>query len=65
MRLKQFLKDGGRKYNDSFYDTTDIQASQKVGIPVDILRAVRLSGEKSNENQVSSSGARGVYQRAQ
>ena len=62
MRLKQFLKDGGRKYNDSFYDTTDIQASQKVGIPVDILRAVRLSGEKSNENQVSSAGARGVYQ---
>ena len=62
MRLKQFLKDGGRKYNDPFYDKTDIDASQKVGIPVDVLRAVRLAGEKSNENQVSSAGAKGVYQ---
>ena len=62
MRLKQFLQKGGRKYNDPFYDKTDFDASKLVGIPIDVLRAVRLAGEKSNENEVSSAGAKGVYQ---
>lgn len=62
MRLKEFLQKGGRKYNDPYYDQTDMIASKKVGVPIDILRAIRLAGEKSNENQVSSAGARGVYQ---
>ena len=56
------MKDGGRAYNDSYYDVTDDEAARKVGVPLNVLRAVRLAGEKSNENQVSSAGARGVYQ---
>lgn len=62
MRLKEFLKDGGRKYTDPYYDAKDKEASEKTGVPLDILRSIRLKGERSNENQVSSAGARGVYQ---
>ena len=62
MRLKQFLQKGGRKYTDPFYDKTDEIASKKTGVPLHILRSVRLLGERSNENQVSSANAKGVYQ---
>ena len=62
MRLKQFLQKGGRKYTDPFYDKTDEIASKKTGVPLEILKSIRLYGETSNENQVSGAGARGVYQ---
>lgn len=62
MRLVHFLQSGGRKYNDSFYDKTEVIAAQQVGIPLEVLRSIRVAGERSNENQVSSAGARGVYQ---
>lgn len=56
------MQTGGRKYNDPYYDKTDVIAAQKVGIPLDVLRGIRLAGEQSNENQVSGANARGVYQ---
>ena len=63
MRLIQFLQKGSRKYTDPFYDKTDEIASKKTGVPLHILRSVRLLGEQSNENQVSDvHNARGVYQ---
>ena len=62
MRLKQFLQKGGRKYTDPFYDKTDEIASKKTGVPLEILKSIRLYGETSNEDQVSGAGARGVYQ---
>ena len=62
MRLKQFLQKGGRKYTDPFYDKTDEIASKKTGVPLEILKSIRLYGEQSNEDQVSGAGARGVYQ---
>lgn len=62
MRLIKLLKNGGRKYNDPFYDKTDEEASKKTGVPLNVLKRVRLLGEQSNENWVSDAGARGVYQ---
>lgn len=62
MRIVNFLASGGRTYTDSYYDKTDEEASRVTGVPLEVLRAVRIAGERSNENQVSGSGARGVYQ---
>ena len=62
MRLKQFLQKGGRKYTDPFYDKTDEIASKKTGVPLEILKSIRLYGEQSNEWQTSGAGAKGVYQ---
>ena len=49
-------------YKAASWDTSEALASQKTGVPVDVLRAIRLHGERSNGNQVSPKGARGVYQ---
>ena len=62
MRLKEFLQPGGRTYKDPYYDNTDAIDSKQTGVTLNILRAIRLAGERSNENQISSAGARGVYQ---
>lgn len=37
-------------------------AAQRVGINPALLNGIRMGGERSNWNQVSSAGARGVYQ---
>ena len=49
-------------YKAATWDASEATASQKTGVPVDVLRAIRLHGERSNGNQVSPKGARGVYQ---
>ena len=49
-------------YKATTWDASEAAASQKTGVPVDVLRAIRLHGERSNGNQVSPKGARGVYQ---
>jgi hypothetical protein len=49
-------------YRDVTYDLAEQKAAQKVGIPVELLRAVRLAGEKTNADRVSSAGARTPYQ---
>jgi soluble lytic murein transglycosylase-like protein len=37
-------------------------AGQQFGVPASLLASVRTKGERSNANQVSSAGARTVYQ---
>jgi len=49
-------------YKDPIYDQLDTQNSARVGIPEGLLHSIRLHGERSNANQVSSAGARTVYQ---
>jgi hypothetical protein len=49
-------------YRDPLYDYVEQRAAERVGVPVELLRAVRLAGERSNANQVSSAGARTPYQ---
>lgn len=63
MLIKNFLKNGGRSYKDPFYEKTDLEASRITGVPLQVLRAVRLAEEQSNEDQVAdSTKAAGVYQ---
>jgi hypothetical protein len=49
-------------YKDEYYDTLDRQAERKVGLTPGLLSSIRLHGEKSNADQVSSAGAKSVYQ---
>lgn len=51
-----------RKYNDPFYDELDNASATRVGIDPALLRSIRLNGEKSNSDQVSSAGARTSWQ---
>ena len=49
-------------YKDPAWDTAEAEASKRTGVPQEVLAAIRLHGEKSNADQVSPAGARGVYQ---
>lgn len=49
-------------FKDPAWDKAEAAASQKTGVPAEILRVVRTLGERSNGDQVSPKGARGVYQ---
>ncbi|WP_081682342.1 transglycosylase SLT domain-containing protein [Pseudacidovorax intermedius] len=49
-------------FKDPAWDKAEAEASQKTGVPAEILRVVRTLGERSNGDQVSPKGARGVYQ---
>lgn len=49
-------------YKDPAYAQADQQASSAVGLPPGLLTAVRVQGEKSNADQVSSAGAQTPYQ---
>ena len=49
-------------YKDPTWDKAEIAAAQTVGIPAEVIRSIRMNGEKSNGDQVSGKGARGVYQ---
>ena len=57
---------GGQKapnsYKDPAWDGHEAEAAKAAGIPVDVLRSVRVNGERSNGDQVSPKGAKGVYQ---
>jgi hypothetical protein len=50
------------KYNDPYYDTLDQKVEAKVGLPPGLLSAIRLHGERTNADRVSSAGAKSVYQ---
>jgi hypothetical protein len=50
------------KYNDPYYDALDKKAEAKVGLPPGLLSAIRLHGERTNADRVSSAGAKSVYQ---
>ncbi|CDY76111.1 hypothetical protein BGLT_05183 [Caballeronia glathei] len=49
-------------YRDPVYAAADQAASAAAGIPSGLLSSIRLAGEKSNANQVSSAGATTPYQ---
>lgn len=49
-------------YKDPTWDASEQKASKVTGVPADVLRSIRVNGERSNGNQVSPKGARGVYQ---
>jgi hypothetical protein len=53
---------GFNSYKSSAYDPIEEKYAAEYGIPVQLLRGIRLNGEKSNANQVSSANARTVYQ---
>lgn len=50
------------RYNDPTYTSLAAAAEQTYGLPSGILDAIRLRGERSNADQVSSAGARTPYQ---
>lgn len=49
-------------YKDPAWDAAEEAAAKRTGVPKEVLSAVRLHGEKSNADQVSPAGAKGVYQ---
>lgn len=49
-------------YRDPVYAAADEAASSAAGIPPGLLSSIRLAGEKSNANQVSSANAQTPYQ---
>jgi hypothetical protein len=49
-------------YRDPAYDALAAAAEQRYNLPAGILNAIRLRGERSNADQVSSAGARTPYQ---
>lgn len=50
------------RFDDPLYATLARAAEGRHGLPSGLLDAIRLLGERSNANQVSSSGARTPYQ---
>lgn len=51
-----------QSYKDPTYDVLDAKISQELGLPSGLLAGIRTRGERSNADQVSSAGARTVYQ---
>lgn len=49
-------------YRDPVWDRVERDVARMTGVPERVLRSVRTLGERSNGNQVSPKGARGVYQ---
>jgi hypothetical protein len=49
-------------YNDPAYSALEAQMEQKYGLPPGLMASIRTSGEQSNADQVSSAGAKTVYQ---
>lgn len=49
-------------YKDPTYDVLDAQVTKELGLPSGLLSGIRLRGERSNADQVSSAGAKSVYQ---
>src|SRR5579859_5608280 len=49
-------------YQDPMYASLDANTQSKLGLPDGLLASIRLNGEKSNADQVSSAGAKTPYQ---
>jgi len=49
-------------FGDSAYDRAEANASRITGVPQDLLKAIRMRGERSNASAVSSAGGRTPYQ---
>ena len=50
------------RYNDPTLDITEAALEREHKLPRGLLTAIRTKGERSNSDQVSPKGARGVYQ---
>lgn len=51
-----------KMFRDPTWDKIERDISRVTGVPEEYLRHIRISGERSNADQVSPVGARGVYQ---
>ena len=51
-----------KSYADPAYDSLDAANEQKYGIPVGMITALRVNGERTNADRVSSDGAKTPYQ---
>ncbi|WP_213956355.1 transglycosylase SLT domain-containing protein [Variovorax sp. dw_954] len=49
-------------YKDPVWEGAEQEASRKTGVPTEVMRIIRTIGERSNGDQVSPAGAKGVYQ---
>lgn len=49
-------------YKDPLYDQLDAKYAAQVGVPEWLMTSIRLNGERSNADQVSSAGAKTVNQ---
>ncbi|CAN7467802.1 transglycosylase SLT domain-containing protein [Variovorax sp. LjRoot175] len=49
-------------FKDPVWDGAEVEASKKTGVPTEVMRTIRTVGERSNSDQVSPKGAKGVYQ---
>ena len=56
------MSDFANSFKDVSYDSIDKGVEAKLGLPDGLLSSIRLNGEKSNNNQVSSANARTPYQ---
>ena len=56
------MSDFANSFKDASYDSIDKGVEAKLGLPDGLLSSIRLNGEKSNNNQVSSANARTPYQ---
>lgn len=50
------------KFNNPLYVKLDSATTQKLGLPAGLLESIRINGERSNADQVSSAGAATPYQ---
>lgn len=51
-----------KSFKSPVYDQLDTSVTKELGLPDGLLHSIRLNGERSNADQVSSAGARTVYQ---
>ena len=49
-------------YKDPAWDAAEAEAAKRTGVPQEVLRAVRVHGERTDGDRISPKGARGVYQ---
>ncbi len=49
-------------FRDPVYDAADANAARITGVPQSLITSIRLNGERSNNDQVSSKQARSPYQ---
>jgi soluble lytic murein transglycosylase-like protein len=58
------FRDGGRSFRDPAYGQVEAGLEREYGVPglAAVMARVRTRGERSNADQVSSAGARTVYQ---
>lgn len=56
------MKGHPKSYLDPAYDTLEAAVTKKLGLPEGLLGAIRTKGERSDADEVSSAGARTVFQ---